>query len=58
LNIQEGIAVFPGETGPRLPVLGLRALTLNQLHLTLDPKRLAVHLRTPDLRTKLLRWLW
>jgi hypothetical protein len=41
-----------------LPVLGLRALAVNKLHLLVDSECQLVHLRTPDWRTKLLRWLW
>jgi hypothetical protein len=57
LNIDEGIALYPDEAAPRLPVLGLRALTVNKLHLMVDAERRLVQLRTPDWRTKLLRWL-
>jgi hypothetical protein len=38
-------------------LLGLRALVWNKLHFTMDPGRCVVNLRTPDWRTKLLRWL-
>ena len=57
LKIVEGIAIHPDATAPRLPVLGLRALTRNDLCMTLDSERRVVHLRTPDWRTKLGRWL-
>jgi hypothetical protein len=40
-----------------LPVLGLRALTVNQLQLLVDSERRLVHLRSSDWRTKLLRWV-
>jgi hypothetical protein len=56
LNLQEGIAVYSDDFGPRLPVLGLRALTQNQLHLAIDPERMRVNLRTPDWSTKILGW--
>ncbi len=57
LDLEEGIAVYPHDTGPRLPVLGLRALTQNHLHLTIDGQQRTVSLRTPDWHTRLLRWL-
>src|SRR5262249_43501086 len=47
LQIEEGIAIYPDEAAPRLPVLGLRALTVNKLHLTIDSERRVVSLRTP-----------
>jgi hypothetical protein len=31
LKLEEGIAIYPADTGPRLPIFGLRALTRNQL---------------------------
>ena len=54
---KEGIVVYPDELGPRLPVLGLRALAANGLHLTVDGDERQVWLRTLDWRAKLLRWL-
>ncbi len=51
LAIEEGIALYPDETGPRLPVLGLRALTLNRLRSVVDGDR-----RYVTLRTALPRW--
>jgi hypothetical protein len=58
LELREGIAVYPASSEfPRLPLIGLRALGRNKLHLVMDPERKVVHLRTPDWRTKLLRWL-
>ncbi len=56
LNLEEGIAIYPDDIGPRLPVLGLRALTRNQLHLAVDPERMRVSLRTPDWSTSVLYW--
>ena len=56
LKVEEGIAIHPNETGPRLPVLGLRALTQNNLHLTIAGRQRLVWLRTPDWYTRLLRW--
>jgi hypothetical protein len=44
LTLAEGIAVYPGATYPRLPLLGLRALVQNRLKLTIDEDR--VFLRT------------
>jgi hypothetical protein len=58
LNLPRGIAVFPDDRDyPRLPLLGLRAIIGNKLHLTIDGERGLVNLRTPDWRTRLLRWL-
>jgi len=58
LLLPRGIAVYPdGENYPRLPLLGLRAITSNELHLTIDGERRWVNLRTPNWRTRLLRWL-
>jgi hypothetical protein len=58
LNLPDGVAVFPdGEKYPRLPLLGLRAILSNSLHLTIDGARTSVTLRTPDWRTRLLSWL-
>ena len=59
LHLPKGIAVYPDEgwPAPHLPLLGLQALTRNNLHLTIDGERRLVWLRTPDWRTRLLRWL-
>jgi hypothetical protein len=59
LQLQKGIAVYPDAASrpPHLPLLGLQALTANNLHLIIDGQRRLVSLRTPDWRTKLLRWL-
>jgi hypothetical protein len=58
LNLPRGIAVYrEGENYPRLPLLGLRALLSNHLHLAIDGQRTSVNLRTPDWKTWLLRWL-
>lgn len=48
LDLSGGIAVYPPDTlgEPRLPLLGLRALVLNDLHLTIDGRRRRVALRT------------
>ena len=42
---------------PRLPLVGLRAILSNRVHLAVDGERQQVTLRTPDWRTRLLRWL-
>ena len=42
LKLEEGIAIYPDDIGPRLPVLGLRALSRNRLHLAIDPERMRV----------------
>jgi hypothetical protein len=57
LKLEEGIAIYPDDTGTRLPVLGLRALTRNQLHVAFDPERMRVNLRTPDWGTKIVGWV-
>jgi hypothetical protein len=56
LKLEEGIAVYPDDIGPRLPVLGLRALTQNQLHVAINPERMRVNRRTPDWSNKILGW--
>jgi hypothetical protein len=57
LGLDRGIAVYPGDGDfPRLPLLGLRALVRNRLHFTVDSERRLVNLRTPDWRTKVMRW--
>jgi hypothetical protein len=57
LEVAEGITVYPDDIGPRLPILGLRALTRNHLHLGIDTERQRVILRSAGWRVKLLRWL-
>jgi hypothetical protein len=58
LRLGRGIAVYPDTaSSSHLPLLGLQALTENNLHLTIDGQRRLVGLRTPDWRTTLLRWL-
>jgi hypothetical protein len=53
-----GICVFPDEAKyPRLPLVGLRAILGNQLHLTIDGERASVTLRIPDWRTRAMAWL-
>lgn len=48
LALHRGIAVYPSTmpNAPRLPLLGLRALRIAGLHLTIDCRRCAVTLRT------------
>jgi hypothetical protein len=58
LILPRGIAIYPdGENYPRLPLLGLRAILSNNLHLAIDGENNSVNLRTPDWRTRVLRWL-
>lgn len=59
LPLERGIAVYSDTASPppHLPLLGLQALTENALHLTIDGQRRLVWLRTPDWRTRLIRWL-
>lgn len=53
LRLDEGIAVFADDTeAPRLPLLGLRAITDNRLHLAVNGDRCFVTLRTAR------RWWW
>jgi hypothetical protein len=58
LEIRRGIAVYPDEARfPRLPLLGMRTVRDNRLHVAVDGERQRLTLRTPDWHTKLLRWL-
>jgi hypothetical protein len=57
LDLKGGIALYPDQTAPRLPILGLRALTDNNLYLSIDGQRRRLGIRTLDWRTKLLRLL-
>jgi hypothetical protein len=58
LELPRGIAVHPdAENYPRLPLMGMRALLSNRLHLAIDGERHSASLRTPDWRTWLMRWL-
>ncbi len=58
LPLLRGIAVFPdGDAYPRLPLVGMRAILSNHLHVTIDGQHASVTLRTPDWRTRLLRLL-
>jgi hypothetical protein len=47
LRVEDGIAVYPDEDAPRLPVLGLRVLTANRLQTTIDGGTRQVTIRTP-----------
>src|SRR5262245_23267545 len=49
LALDTGIALHPhqGADAPRLPLLGLRALVTNNLHLAIDGRRRYVTLRAP-----------
>jgi hypothetical protein len=51
LAVKEGIAIYPDDIGPRLPLLGLRAFTLNRLRCVVDGDRQYV-----TVRTALPRW--
>jgi hypothetical protein len=58
LDLPTGIAVYTDtEHYPRLPLLGLRAILSNNLHLAVDGEKQLINLRTPDWRTRLLQWL-
>ena len=58
LDLERGIAVYPEEAKfPRLPLVGLRTVRDNDLHIAIDGEHGWVNLRTPDWRTWLLRWL-
>jgi hypothetical protein len=58
LELRRGIAIHPpGSEFPRLPLLGLRALLTNRLHLSIAGDHSEVTLRSPDWRTWLLRFL-
>ncbi len=49
LTTEQGIAVVPraaDQGNPRLPLLGLRAIRWNHLHLAIDGDRLRVHIRS------------
>jgi len=52
LRVEEGIAIYPDETGPRLPILGLRTLTQNELLCLLDGRRKRVTISTAT------SWWW
>ena len=56
LEIVRGIAVYPDEAKfPRLPLIGMRTVRDNRLHVGIDGERQWVNARTPDLNTTLLR---
>jgi hypothetical protein len=59
LELPRGIAVYADtEKYPRLPLLGLRAIISNRLHLAIDGEQSTVNLRTADWWTWLIRWLF
>jgi hypothetical protein len=45
LRMDEGITIYPDEAAPRLPLLGLRAISRNDLRLIIDGKRREVTLK-------------
>jgi len=58
LILPRGIAVYPsGSAFPRLPLLGLRALISNRLHLVIDGEHREATLRTGNWFSRLLRTL-
>ena len=58
LELVNGIAVYPdADRYPRLPLLGLRAVLSNRLHLSIDGEHASLSIRTPDWRTRLGAWL-
>jgi hypothetical protein len=50
LEMRKGIVIYPDSAplAPRLPLLGLRALRENRLHLRIDGENGVVSLRSPD----------
>jgi hypothetical protein len=59
LTLDKGIAIYPdeGPSPPHLPLLGLGALTENQLQTLIDGQRREVSVHTPNWITRLLRRL-
>jgi hypothetical protein len=58
LNLPDGLVVYPdGANYPRLPLLGMRAILSNNLHVAVDGEHASVTVRTPDWRTRVLTWL-
>jgi hypothetical protein len=58
LEVRRGIAIYPdgAPNAPRLPILGLRALVENRLHLKVDAERCRVSLRSRDWVTRWFGW--
>ncbi|MFL5342982.1 MAG: hypothetical protein ACJ8F7_22855 [Gemmataceae bacterium] len=58
IEANRGVVVYPdGAPGaPRLPLLGLRALEENRLHLKINAERRRVSLRSRDWATRLFGW--
>ncbi|HJZ55100.1 MAG TPA: hypothetical protein VKE74_09090 [Gemmataceae bacterium] len=52
MSALHGIAVYPGDEHPRLPILGLRAVAENKLLLNVSGSRREATLRTA------VRWWW
>jgi hypothetical protein len=46
LGLRQGLTVYPDETAPRLPILGLRALTVNHLRSLIDGEKREVTIYT------------
>jgi hypothetical protein len=60
LEMERGIAVYPHDAdppGPRLPLLGLRAVLKNDLDWWLDPERRQITVQTRNWRRHLMRLL-
>jgi hypothetical protein len=58
IQCANGIVVYPDQApgAPRLPLLGLRALEENGLHLKVNAKHFRVSLRSSDWVTRLFGW--
>jgi hypothetical protein len=58
LEMPKGIVVYPDSAplAPRLPLLGLRAMRENRLHLRIDGEKGYVSLRSSDWVTWLVSW--
>ncbi len=54
LKIVDGIAVYPDESGPRLPLFGLRAVTKNELTLYLSGAAHRLSVSTPSWWSRVL----
>jgi len=52
LRVEDGIAIYPDASAPRLPLLGLRALTLSRLRTVIDGDRVQASIGTA------LPWWW
>jgi hypothetical protein len=58
IEARQGVVVYPDNASeaPRLPLLGLRALERNRLHLKVNADRRRVSLRSSDWVTRLFGW--